>query len=359
MISPEKILICRRDNIGDLVLTTPLIGAIVSAHPLARVDILVNSYTQEVIDPFPGVQHVYAYTKIKHAAGLANKWRAFKDRISLYWSLRQQKYDWLVLVDSARKQKNKLLAGAVRPRIVFALSDDLSHVKNGSNSNLALSNGLQGLPSEHECRRVLALLTAMPGQYVAEIPRLYVRPKGAEDLNASMSHPGTKRAPRLHVHLSARRVKQRWPIEYYRDLIAQLLQLYSPAEFVLTWAPGAAADRLHPGDDDLAKCLKKKLDEECNAAPRAQFCETTNLQELKNVLSKSTLSICPDGGAMHLAAGMGLPVIALFGDSPPNRWAPTSPNSVVLQAGTQHVRDLSVARVLDAVSLVMSSREML
>ncbi len=119
MISPEKILICRRDNIGDLVLTTPLIGAIVSAHPLARVDILVNSYTQEVIDPFPGVQHVYAYTKIKHAAGLANKWRAFKDRISLYWSLRQQKYDWLVLVDSAQKQKNKLLVGAVRPRMVL------------------------------------------------------------------------------------------------------------------------------------------------------------------------------------------------------------------------------------------------
>lgn len=341
------------------MLTTPLIGAMVSAHPLARVDILVNSYTQDVLDPFPGVQHVYAYTKMKHTAGLANKWRAFKARISLYWSLRQQKYDWLVLVDSALKQKNKLLVGAVRPRMVFALNDDLSHVKNGSNSDLALSSGLLDLPSDHECRRVLALLTAMPGQYVAEIPRLYVRPKGAEDLNASMSHRGTKRPPRLHVHLSARRVKQRWPIEYYCELVVKLLKLYSPAELVLTWAPGTDDDRLHPGDDDLAKCLKDKLDEECNAASRVKFCETTNLQELKNVLSKSTLSICPDGGAMHLAAGIGLPVIALFGDSPPNRWAPTSPNSVVLQASTQHVRDISVASVLDAVSLIMSRREML
>lgn len=43
-MSQTRILIVRRDNIGDLICTLPLISAIRQLNPKARIDMLVNSY---------------------------------------------------------------------------------------------------------------------------------------------------------------------------------------------------------------------------------------------------------------------------------------------------------------------------
>ena len=41
----SSILIIRRDNIGDLVCTTPLIGALRQSYPRAHIAALVNTIT--------------------------------------------------------------------------------------------------------------------------------------------------------------------------------------------------------------------------------------------------------------------------------------------------------------------------
>ena len=53
-----KILVVRRDNIGDLVLTTPVFRALRARHPGARIEALVNSYNAKNV-----FLYVFDYTK--------------------------------------------------------------------------------------------------------------------------------------------------------------------------------------------------------------------------------------------------------------------------------------------------------
>ena len=63
-----KILVIRRDNIGDLVCTTPLFAALRARYPQAHIAALVNSYNAAVLEGNRDVDAVYAYTKLKHRA---------------------------------------------------------------------------------------------------------------------------------------------------------------------------------------------------------------------------------------------------------------------------------------------------
>ena len=71
----KRILVVRRDNIGDLVCTTPLIRALRQRYPDARIDALVNSYNLPVVAHNPDLDNAYAYQgqqlRTSHAEGPA------------------------------------------------------------------------------------------------------------------------------------------------------------------------------------------------------------------------------------------------------------------------------------------------
>ena len=67
-------------------------------------------------------------------------------------------------------------------------------------------------------------------------------------------------------------------------------------------------------------------------------------------LSLARLVVCPDGGAMHLAAGLGKPVVALFGDSPVERWKPWGVPHRVVRPDSHDLKDLPLAPVLAALA---------
>jgi ADP-heptose:LPS heptosyltransferase len=75
---------------------------------------------------------------------------------------------------------------------------------------------------------------------------------------------------------------------------------------------------------------------------------TADLKILIAALSLADRVICPDGGAMHLAAALAKPVVALFGDSPVDRWRPWGVPHRVLRPESHDLADLPVAPVLEA-----------
>ena len=66
-------------------------------------------------------------------------------------------------------------------------------------------------------------------------------------------------------------------------------------------------------------------------------------------LSLADRVICPDGGAMHLAAALAKPVVALFGDSPVARWRPWAVAHRVLRPDSGDLADLPLEPVLEAL----------
>ena len=72
---------------------------------------------------------------------------------------------------------------------------------------------------------------------------------------------------------------------------------------------------------------------------------TTTLPALAKGLAACDAFVGADGGAMHVAAALGKPVVALFGDSDATLWRPWGVPQRVLQAASRDVADVSVEAV--------------
>lgn len=144
----------------------------------------------------------------------------------------------------------------------------------------------------------------------------------------------------LALHISARKTSQRLPVARLAAL-ARALHARHGCAFVLLWSPGGAANPLHPGDDRKA--------EEFMAAtaglPVVAY-PTLRLAELIAALSICDAAILSDGGAMHIAAALGKPILCFFGRSDPSRWRPWRVPHVVLQPESFEVADLTLPEIL-------------
>ena len=64
-----RILIIRRDNIGDLACTTPLLEGLRAQLPGAWLGALVTTYNAEVLAGNRALDEVFVYEKLKHRTG--------------------------------------------------------------------------------------------------------------------------------------------------------------------------------------------------------------------------------------------------------------------------------------------------
>ena len=84
---------------------------------------------------------------------------------------------------------------------------------------------------------------------------------------------------------------------------------------------------------------------------------TADLKTLIAALSLAERVVCPDGGAMHLAAALGKPVVALFGDSPVERWRPWGVPHRVVRPESRNLSDLPLQAVVAAYGELASTGE--
>lgn len=309
-----RILVVRRDNIGDLACTTPLIAGLRTRWPRARLAALVTTYNAEVLARNPDLDTVFVYEKLKHRReGL---WSYIRSRLAQERQLRSERWD-AVLVPAPGPQALKL-AHSLKPRQVLA-------------SPTTFPKGTHEVERTYDLGRGLGLSGA-PGPM-----RVFPDPAAVLALRTSLGE-----GPFLAVHMSARRPAQQWPLERYAALCKGLS---ASGRVLLLWAPGARDDPRHPGDDAAAQEVIGRA----TAATLAPL-PTPDLATLVAGLSLASLVVCPDGGAMHLAAALGKPVVALFGDSPVERWRPWGVPHRVLRPESRNLGDLPVAPVLDAAA---------
>ena len=116
--------------------------------------------------------------------------------------------------------------------------------------------------------------------------------------------------PRLVIVMSATWSAKAWPAAHIR----RLFDLMSEAGLNPVLVPG-------PGDEALSAELKPVLDPKFWAPP-------TNLPELLRTLQVADLFVGTDCGVRHLAASLGVPTVTLFGPTDAGGWNPATPNHV-------------------------------
>ena len=335
-------LVVRRDNIGDLVLTTPLIRALRRHQPDAWIGVLANSYNAPVLRGNPDLDAIYAYDKAKHRPDRM-RLAVFADTARVLLGLRRLELDHVILAGpGAQRQSWQLVRWIGAGDVIGFTTPDFAPY--GITSPIPYGDGMR----LHEADDVFRLLQAVGVS--GEVPDCVVRPDAplaAAQGEEAARTLGTHR-PWIGVHLSARRVKQRWPAARFAEAMRSLHQRFG-AGFILFWAPGAADDPQHPGDDALACEVRSLLLAETPVFALA----TTRLEQLIAGLSLCDAAMMADGGAMHLAAALGRPVVALFGDSPVSRWRPWGVEHEIVQALSGDVADVPVSDMVLAWERLM------
>ncbi len=330
--APKSVLVIRRDNIGDLVCTTPLLSGLRGHFPGARIEVLANSYNAPVLSGNPDVDAVHVYRKLKHIGDGEGPLSALTARVRTLWQLRQKKLDVVIIASGAKDHRAARLAKFLAPRrIVF--SD-------------AGSTGQHEVERTYGAARELGIPGPIPAVSVVANPGVAARVR--KNLQEAGVAPTTKV---IGLHISARRVAQRWPAERFAALSAALQEKLDAAT-LLFWSPGAEDSAQHPGDDRKAATIQEQVAGKSKLIPWP----TLELPELIGGLACCDAVICSDGGAMHIAAGLGKPIACFFGDSEVARWRPWGVRHVVLKAGAGDVKEVSTADAFRAASELLDPR---
>ncbi len=340
MTDDPRILVIRRDNIGDLVCTTPLISALRGKYPRAWVGVLASSYNAPILEGNPDIDEVFAYRRDR--SGETNRLRLIAERVRMALILRGKRIDYALIatptfqrraIRFARWSGAKSIvgfAGARDPRrrldiVVPVALTEMSEVEDVLRLGVPL--GIEGPP-----------------------PPLKVVPDPDAVAHAMTAVAATRREGEvlIGVHISARKPSQRWPQERYVAAMRALAERQH-ASFMMFWTPGNGDTLPLPGDDHKARHLLNAVhDLNVFAWP------TENLSRLVGGIAACDFMLMPDGGAMHIAAALGKPIVCLFGRSDAARWRPWGVPHELLQAHSQLVGDISVDQVVMACERMMA-----
>ncbi len=292
----RRILVVATRQIGDVLLTTPLIRAARVRWPEARIDVLGLAGTLGLIRGNPDIAELI---ETRRGAG----WRAALALLRRLW----RRYDLaLVTQESDRAHFYAFLAAPVRSGVVPSAARH-AWWKRVLLRHAVVAAGDRG--DTHSAAEKLALLE--PWQEAAAggspaAPNTIVPPAGSAlpaEL-ASQVGPGA-----VVVHAPSMWRYKQWPIERYRVLVTALLA--AGHQVVLT---GSASAEDRASVDALA-----------GLAPPPRLVDAggrLDWNQLTTLLSGAALFVGPDTSVTHLAAALGVPVIALFGPSNPMRWGP-------------------------------------
>jgi heptosyltransferase III len=351
MQNPKKILVIRRDNIGDLACTTPVFAALRERFPGAEIGALVNSYNAEVLLRNPNVDRLFVYQKLKHAGGMGNRFKALRQRFALIAKLRRWKPDVTILAKASYDRHGLNFARQIGAKNIIGYVPEAEGMAKGLPDICVETPDFTAL---HEVEAVAALLR--PLGVVHDMGALQVFPDTSIESRLKGTVPSA--TSRVALHISAREPGRRWGEANFIGLIRHILATVPEKQIMLFWSPGGADDRHHPGDDAMAvQIIKACGDQRLIPMP------TQNLSELIAGLALCDIFIGADGGAMHLAAALQKRVLALFENKPDKlkHWYPWGcVHRIVIGMSEEQteVKNIAMEAVIEAlVSLEASHRQ--
>jgi heptosyltransferase-3 len=323
----QRILVVATRQIGDVLLTTPLIRAARERWPGARVDVLGLGGTLGMLAGNDDIGDVIEVPPRRDRT-FARSWHLLRR----LW----RRYDLaLVAQHSDRAHLYGFVSAPLRAGLVAA---EWSHSwwKRRLLSHAVTIAGDRG--STHVAEEKLSLLAPWhpdsidrPGGQAAPTIVPPARAPLPSDLAAQL-----KQRP-VVVHAPSMWRYKTWPIEHFRELTKALLD--DGHQVVLT---GSASEKDRATLDALA---------DLGAPPH--LLDTggrLTFGQLATLLDKAALYIGPDTSVTHLAAALGIPVIALFGPSNPMRWGPLDPHATASQ--TRYVKRSDIPQQRGRVVLI-------
>ena len=305
MADAPRVLLIRRRYLGDVVLLGSVLRNVRLHWPAARIDLLTEG-------AYAGVAALHPDATA--ALALPSRWT---DWPAFIRTLRAARYSHVLDFDNTERTAlvTRLTGAPVRATFNREL---IVHRWPGLYTHTArVTNAFYD--SHHITETYLALPAAIGVPVVTREVRLAPRESdlaAAARLTGGPRTADTGRPRRILLHPGTRSEFRRWPAENFARVCDRAQDELGAQVFLVCG----------PGEEKAAEAIRRAA--------------RTHLITLKPLTTPGALAalaahcdvfLCHDSGPMHVAAGAGTPVVALFGSQNVALWRPLGERHTVLQ----------------------------
>jgi heptosyltransferase-2 len=300
-----KILIVAPSWIGDALLAQPLLARLKKKLPGVVIDALAPGWTAPVLKRMPEIGEVieapFGHGELK----LRARWRLGR-------VLRGRSYDEAIVLPNTFKSALIPFFAEIPLRAGFVGESRYGLL------NLVHKLDEKNLPLMAERYAQLAEKPGVPP--ARPLPEVGLRIDQA-NLLVTLSRLGLSRAKPVAAFCPGAEYgpSKRWPVRHFAALARRL-----GAQGHAVWLFGSEKDR------DIGEEIVG-----LSEGAAVNLCGRTDPAGAIDLLSLAEVVVSNDSGLMHVAAGVGRPVVALYGSSSPEHTPPLSANARVVRTGIE------------------------
>lgn len=283
-----RILVIKIKSIGDVLLATPLIHNLKLNYPDAKIDVLINKNTKDMLSLNPDINEIYEYDREK-----IKKLPFFKmilEEFRLVKALRKNKYD--IAIQTSETPRGIITAFFIGAKRI------LSYEPRKKYLSFLIDDIFKSDEEIHVIDRDLLALKILNAQIKDKKVRIYFE-------NYDLKLPEKF----VHFHPMSAMMFKACKADFMAKLI-DFCELELKIKTVITCDKNEV--EIQKMKEILSFCKSKPIVFEGNL----------NLKQVAYLSSKSSLYIGVDTSIMHIAAANDVPVIAFFGPSITKKWGP-------------------------------------
>lgn len=297
----RRILFVTLSNIGDAVMTTPVLDSLQRMYPQARFDIVADARSAALFEHFPALDEII----LKH------KNAGWRDRLAFVARLRGKRYDLIVDL------RTDGLAWLLRARRRL--------------------NKVQRTPDSHSVEQHFKAIAPLVGQVELPPARLWIPETAHARVGLWLAAlPGSRW---LALGPGANWEGKIWAAERFVSLVRQCADAFDGVILLGGVADSARVTGMIGG----------------LPLPCLDLTGNTSLLEAAAVLTRARLFVGNDSGLGHLASAVNTPTLTLFGPGEPLRYRPWGDQARWLAAPQQDLAQLPVERVLVELNAMLSA----
>ena len=313
MHSP-KILIINPFGIGDVIFSTPLVQALRENYPGSFIGYICNKRAREVLGSNPNLSKIFVYEKDEYrAAWERSKVGCLKMIRAFFADIRKERFD--IVIDLSLSYQYSLISKFI------GIKQRLGFNYRNRGKFLTKKIDIDGFNEKHVIEYycdMLRLLGIDPDRF-SNSPKVHIKDQDIVWANEFFKSNGAKEGdlvigviPGCGASWGADANHRRWDREGFARVCDGLAERYG-AKVVLLGDRNEVAIC-----EEIQGMLKHKA---------IMSCGKTNLRNFLGLISRCKLIVTNDGGPLHMAVGLGISTVSIFGPVDEKIYGPYPPSS--------------------------------
>ncbi len=299
-----NILFVKLSSLGDVIHALPALNALRQGYPRSHITWLVEDYASQIVMDHPSLDRVLVSARkswLQDISLARRSLRTLREIVFFVRALRQRKYDLVVDLQGLLKSALMVWLSGGQKRVGYDRTREMSY--------LFLNNKIPPFdPEGHAIERYLHLVRSVGAEEGKIEYRIHLEGEHHRRVEALLrDHEILQEDRVVIISPFALWETKLWEPDRFSMLCDRLIERY-PVKVVFTGTTGEK--------EYVRRIIGSMRHPACDLSGK------TCLKELASLCSRANLMISTDTGTMHLAAAMGLPVVALFGPTAPWRTGP-------------------------------------